>query len=124
MVAPFHAGKLCLRHVAGDASASFALRFMVRMCSWIFHMLLVARHACVIKLLLLEAVTTARRMAVHAFELPCFHARAHHPERIGIILSQIPAVGIEVRVFECCKIKVVEVPVAGSEACCNRPPLV
>ena len=123
MVAPFHSGKLCFRHVAGDAFASLAVRFMVSVYNRIFHMLIVAGHACIITLLLLEAVASTRCVAVQTFKLPCFYARAHHPERICIILSQIASVGIEIQIFECSEIEMVEVPVPGSEACSNRSSL-
>ena len=100
MVAPVHARESGHGHVAGDALAALALGGMVRVRRRVVHLVLMAGHAGVVELLLLEPVAAAGGVAVHAVDLARLGAGAHAPRGERIVLAQVAAVGVEVGVLQ------------------------
>jgi hypothetical protein len=79
-------------------------------------MLLMARHAGVVGLLLgLKPVAAARGVAGYTVELPALGAGAHPPGGVGVVFTQIAAVGIEVRILQGGEIEVVKVAISRRE---------
>ena len=104
-------------HVAGNALISRAVGFVVGMGSRVLYPLLVAGQAGLVGLFLLfEPVTSTGGMALDTVELSGLDAGTHHPERVGVVFTQVPAVGVEIRVFQRGQVEVVEEPVARLES--------
>ena len=66
----------------------------------VLHEVRVAGQAGSVPVLRSEAIAAAGRVTVHAIELPRTHAGAHTPERRRVVLAQVTAVGVKVRIFE------------------------
>ena len=109
MIGAVHPGKGGHGHVAGDALVRRAIRLVVGVGRRIFHLFLVARHAGIVGLFFsLEPVTSAGGVARHTVDLSCLGAWAHEPGGIRVVLTQVTAIRVEVRVLQGGEIVVVE----------------
>ena len=100
MIVTAHPGEYGLWHVTGDAAATGTVFQMMRMSRWIAYILFVTRKARVVGILAGVTVSAAGCVAVDAVELAGLDARTHPPKGIGIVLSQVAGVGIEVGIFQ------------------------
>ena len=104
--------------MTGNTFIALTSLFVVGVVRGVLHMLLMTRHTGILKFFLsLEPVAPAARMASNTVDLACLHAGAHEPRGIGVILSQVTAIGVKVRILQCRDIILVE------EAVTWLPPL-
>ena len=90
---------------------------MVGMGCCVFHPLFVTGHARLVRLFFcLELVSATGGVTLDAVKLPGFDARAHSPERVGVVFTQVPAIRVEIRVLQCRQVVMVEEPIPGCEA--------
>ncbi len=114
MVAPAHPGEFRSGHVAGNAFISRTVGLVARVLWRIVDLVFVAGHAGLIGLVLgLELVPTTRCVAMEAIDFARLHTGAHQPGCVSVILSQVTAIGVIVRVFESDQTIMVEEPVTG-----------
>jgi hypothetical protein len=100
--------------MAGNALTSGAVGFMMCVSGSVAYALFMAREAGVVDLcLLFETIAAARCVTVHAVEFAGFGAGAHEPRRIGVVLPEVPAVGVIVGALERYKVEMVEKSLAG-----------
>ena len=112
MVGPPHGRKPAGRHVAGDAPPGGPVRLVKSVLRDARDLVFVAGRARLVRLLL-EAIAAAGRVAVQAIELARRRTGTHAPRGHRVILAQVAAVGVEVRVVQGREIEVIEVAVAG-----------
>ena len=115
MVMPDHSRELGARHVARNAAVAGTVRLVPGMRRGLADLVLVAGRARVVRLRSLEAVPAARRVAMHAAEFTGRHAWADQPRGGGVVLAEVPPIGVEIGVLEGDQPVVVEIPVAGPE---------
>ena len=117
MVGPQHPREFRHRHVAADAFVAGSAGFVMRVGGGVFHLLLVTRQAGVVcHGRLLEAVAPARCVAMNAVQPARPGARVHPPPGVGVVLSQVAPVRIEIRGIDAHQVEVVEVALAGRKA--------
>ena len=115
MIGASHRRKTRHRHVAGDALVPLAPGRVVAVLRRLLHLLLVAGHAHLVRLLALETHPAAGRVAVVAVQLARLGAGAHEPRGVRVVLAQVAAVGIEVGMVQRDEIEVIEELVARQE---------
>ena len=112
MIVPLHASKHRSGHVTTHAATAFARGLMVRVGGRILDMLFVTRHARLIRVVRMT-ITAAGRVAVHAVEITLSHARTDAPKRVCEVLTEIAPVRIEITIFKCRQVVVIEKAIAG-----------
>ena len=80
--------------MATDTIVSFAAGCVVPVRGGIIDVLLMTRGAGLVYLGSLEPWPSARSMAMVAVELAGFHAGAHHPRSMRVVLAQVAAVRV------------------------------
>ena len=95
--------------MAGYAFVRRTVGFVAGVGRRIFHLFLVARHACIVGFFFgLETVTSAGGVAGDTVDLSCLGAWAHEPGSVRVVLTQVTAIGVEVRVLQGGEIVMVE----------------
>ena len=118
MVGPVHARKGCHRHVAGDALVPFASRLVTGMRGGILNFFCMTGHTGVVCLFLgPEPVSPAAGVTGDTVKGARFEAWTHKPRCVGIILPQIAAIGVKVRVLKGDEVEVVEEFFTRCERC-------
>ena len=121
VIASHHPGKAALRHVTVDAPPPGLVGLVAGVGLGICDPLFVTRQTRIVGLGGLgESIPPAGCMAVHAIQLAGLDARAHSPTRVRVVLSEVPAVRIEVGALQRHETVVVEIAVSGLEARCDR----
>ena len=109
VITALHAGNACLRHVTGDAHAAPATWLVVSMLGRVLNIFAVAGQTCIIGLCsVCEPEAATGRMALETMKLPGLYTGAHEPPGIGVVLTQISAIRVEIRVFQCREVIVVK----------------
>ena len=118
MVAPAHPGEFRRGHVAGNALVSRTVGLVARVFSGIVDLVFMAGHARLIGLVLgLEFVPTTGCVAMEAIEFARLHTGAHEPGCVSVVLSQVTAIRVIVRIFESDQTIMVEELVSRVEMC-------